>query len=126
MKIPFPALCPRSRKYEPGDYPTKRFRSLSGASTTRLYGSQPSDATLDLDFVTDDAGAAALVACHDAARGGAHVLDLPARVWEGMGPDLVDQMPSHLSWRWAERPVVDSQIPGRSAVSVRLIATLDA
>ena len=126
MTIQFPALCPRSRKYQPGSYATKRFNTVSGTSTTRLYGSKSFDATLELEFMTDDAGAAALVACYDEAKGSAKVLTLPARVFEGMGPALVDQIPAHLNWRWADRPAVTSQFPGQSTVSAQLIATLDS
>ena len=126
MTIPFPALCPRSRKFQPGNYATKRFNTISGTSQTRLYGSKSFDATLDLEFMTDDDGAAALMACYDAARGAAAVLDLPARVFEGMGPTLIGQMPAHLNWRWADRPQINSEFPGQSTVSIQLIATLDA
>ena len=79
MTIPFPALCPRSRKFQPGSYATKRFATISGTSQTRLYGSKSFDATLELEFMTDDEGAASLVACYDAARGAANVLSLPAK-----------------------------------------------
>ena len=42
------------RQFKAAQFPTKRFTSMSGAGTTRLYGSKGFDATLDLQFLVDD------------------------------------------------------------------------
>ena len=120
----FPAVSPTRRSFTPGEYPTKRFDSISGAGTTRLYGSKAFNATLDLEFLLDDAGTAAVLQSWHDSMGGAKVLTLPATLFEGMnGPE--NQIPSYLNWRWSGMPNVESVLPGRSRIRVLLVATLD-
>jgi hypothetical protein len=126
MTVSFPALCPSRRTYTPGKYPTKRFASLSGAGSTRLYGSKAYDATLELEFAVPDADLADILASWHNSKGGAHQLALPVSLFDGMEYALQIQLPTYLNWRWAEMPSVESLFPGRSRVTVQLIATLDA
>ena len=126
MTVSFPELCPTKRTYTAGLFPTKKFGSISGASTVRLYGSKAYDAELQLSFLVDDLGAQQLLDSWSESRGGFDTLSLPASVFAGVGPDLQDSIPSYLNWRWAETPSVESLLPGRSRVQVKLIATLDA
>ena len=126
MTVAFPALCPSKRTFTPGLYPTKKFGSISGASTVRLYGSKAYDAELQLSFLLDDASTKAVVDSWNASRGGFEDLELPEEVFAGIGPQLQGSIPSYLNWRWAETPSVESLLPGRSRVQVKLIATLDA
>lgn len=122
--IDFPPVSPTKRKFTAGEYPVRRFDSISGAGTTRLYGSKAFNATLILEFVQDDAGTASILKSWNDSFGGAKVLTLPATVFEGMnGPE--EQIPKYLNWRWDKVPVVDSLFPGRSRIQVALIATLD-
>jgi hypothetical protein len=123
--ISFPAVSPTRRSFTPGEYPTKRFDSISGAGTTRLYGSKASNATLDLEFLLDDTNTEALLQSWHDSLGGAKVLTLPATLFEGMnGPE--GQIPNYLNWRWSETPSVESLVPGRSRIRVTLVATLDS
>lgn len=109
----------------PGLYPTRRFTAINGAGKTRLYGNKAFDATLNLEYVlTDDDLALLLKSYHD-SYGSFTALTLGTQVWEGISPTLLAQIPSYLSWRWAETPQVDSLLPGRSRVRIKLIATLD-
>lgn len=126
MTVSFPELCPTRRSYTPGVYPVKKFDSISGASVTRLYGSKAFDATLDLQFILNDASLQLLLESYHQSRGGALAMDLPASVFHGIGADLQDQIPSYLNWRYAETPALESLVPGRTRVQVKLIATLDA
>tara|TARA_R110001592_G_scaffold71021_7_gene217336 strand:+ start:3223 stop:3597 length:375 start_codon:yes stop_codon:yes gene_type:complete len=122
--IDFPSVSPTKRKFTPGEYPVRRFDSISGAGTTRLYGSKAFNATLDLEFVQDDAGTASILKSWNDSLGGAKILTLPATVFEGInGPQ--DQIPTYLNWRWGKVPVVNSLFPGRSRIQVALVATLD-
>lgn len=125
MTTAFPALCPTRRSYTPGEYATKRFTSISGAGTTRLYGSRAFDAALDLEFSLSDADAELVLQCWHASRGAAGELTLPDKVFEGASKGLQNQIPRYLTWRWAETPQVESVLPDRSRVRVRLVATLD-
>ncbi len=123
--INFPAVSPTRRSFTPGEYPTKRFDSISGAGTTRLYGSKASNATLDLEFLLDDTNTEAVLQSWHDSLGGAKVLTLPATLFEGMnGPE--GQIPNYLNWRWSETPSVESLVPGRSRIRVTLVATLDS
>ena len=126
MSVQFPAVCPTRRSFTPGEYPTKQYSSISGASVTRLYGNRAFDAQMSLDFVLGDAETAAVLASWHESKGGAYVLDLPDSVFAGASEDLKNEIPSYLKWRWAEMPSVESLFPGRSRVQAKLTATLDA
>jgi len=126
MTVSFPALCPTRRSYTPGSYATKKFNGINGASVVRLYGSKPYDAQMQLTFITDDADTKALIDSWNASYGGFDDLDLPSSVFAGMGAGLDGAIPSYLNWRWADTPSVESLLPGRSRVQVKLVATLDA
>ncbi len=123
--IQFPALRPTSRTYTPGTFPTKRFVSVSGAGTTRIYGSKSSEARLQLQFVLGDEDVRLLVDCWHDAKGDYTPLALSSSVFTGVGEDLLGGIPTYLNWRWAEPPSVESLFPGRSRVTVNLLATLD-
>ena len=123
--IDFPTLSPTRRRFTPGEYPIKRFDSISGAGVTRLYGSKAFNATLDLEFLLDDTGTAAVLQSWHDSMGGAKVLTLPTELFEGMnGPE--GQIPNYLNWRWSQVPSVQSVLPGRSRIRASLVATLDS
>ena len=123
--IDFPAVSPTRRSFTPGEYPIKRFDSISGAGVTRLYGSKAFNATLNLEFLLDDTGTAAVLQSWHDSMGGAKVLTLPTELFEGMnGPE--GQIPNYLNWRWAQVPSVQSIVPGRSRIQASLVATLDS
>lgn len=122
MATAFPPLRPISRSYDPGQFPLKRFNSMNGAGVTRLYGNVPFDATLRLQFIVNDQQLESITTCYQAARGGYNDLVLPDDVFSGMNKDY---FPSHLQWRWAETPAVESIQGDLSQVTVSLIATLE-
>lgn len=117
---------PTRRSFAPGQYATKRFNSISGAGTTRLYGSKAFDATLEMSFLLNDADVCTVMKCWDDAYGSYDILTLPPEFFVGAGPVLDCTIPSYLNWRWAEAPSVESILPGRSRVQINLVATLDA
>lgn len=128
MATSFAALntCgPTKRTFTPGAYATKRFTSISGAGSTRLYGSKASDARLQLSFLLDDADTCAVLKCWDEAKGTYDTIDLPDQFLAGSSPILDCGVPTYLNWRWADPPSVESLLPGRSRVQINLIATLD-
>ena len=128
MAISFGALTtcgPTSRAFEPGQFATKRFSSISGAGSTRLYGSKAFDATMQLSFLLDDADTCAFLKCWDDAKGDYDTLILPAEFFDGASSVLDCAIPDYLNWRWAEAPSVESVLPGRSRVQANFIATLD-
>jgi hypothetical protein len=117
---------PTKRTFSPGSYATKRFSTISGAGTTRLYGSKGFDATLRMTFLLNDDDTCAVLECWHDARGTYDVLGLPEEFLAGAGPTLDCGVPDYLNWRWAEAPSVESILPGRSRVQINLVATLDA
>tara|TARA_R100000951_G_scaffold105312_1_gene99037 strand:+ start:2947 stop:3327 length:381 start_codon:yes stop_codon:yes gene_type:complete len=125
MAVSFPSLTPTQRTYTVGEYPTKRFNSISGAGTTRLYGSKAFDAVLDLRFSVNDADLAKILECFNSAYGPGTELNLPQNIFNGMSSALQAQIPNYVNWRWQETPQVRSVFNDRSSVTVKLIGTLD-
>ena len=128
MTTSFAALTtcgPTSRSFKPGQFATKRFTSISGAGTTRLYGSKAFDATLQMSFLLDDADTSAFLNCWNDAKGDYDTVYLPATFYSGASSVLDSAIPDYLKWRWAEAPSVESLFPGRSRVQANFIATLD-
>ena len=121
----FPSICPVSRRFKAAEFPTKRFTSISGAGTTRLYGSKGFDATLDVQFLVDDDNLVAIVDNWETSMGTYLPVTLPDSVITGNG-DLLDELvPDYLEWHWAEPPTVESVNLGLHRVTVNLIAHLE-
>ena len=117
----FPALTPTSRRVTQGQYAVKRFISIAGTGTTRAYGSQPFNASLDLEFANiPDVDALAIVNCYEAARGSTQAINLPTQLWSGMNKALVNQLQRDYAWRFAEQPQLTSGAPGISSIVVKL------
>lgn len=125
MTVDFPSIAPTARNYTAGDFPTKRFTSISGAGTTRLYGSKAYDVSLNLEFVLDDADLTSVLACYEESKGSAYALSLPSAIFDGMSSALQATIPDHVTWRWAGTPQVESLFTDRSRVRVNLVGTLD-
>ena len=123
---PLTTCGPTKRTFKPARFATKRFASISGAGTTRLYGSKAFDATLQMSFLLTDADTCAFLKCWDDAKGDYDTLNLPAEFFVGASAVLDCGIPDYLNWRWAEAPSVESLLPGRSRVQANFIATLDS
>ena len=117
---------PTKRTFVPGQYATKRFASISGAGTTRLYGSKAFDAQLRITLLLNDEDTCTVLKCWDDAYGTYDTIELPEEFLAGSSPILDCGVPEYLNWRWAEAPSVESILPGRSRVQINLVATLDA
>lgn len=131
MPINFPRIRPSSRTFTPPRWPTNATRSQSGVTSTRLWGSKPSDATLALgyDNITDDR-AARFLAVHHAAKGPTLELTLSPEVFTGMSAKLHAELAAlatqGLRWFFPENdpPRISSVKPGISSVQVNLIGQL--
>jgi hypothetical protein len=117
----FPALSPTSRSVTQGQYAVKRFNSIAGTGTSRIYGSQPFNSQLSLQFdnISDDQ-ALLITNAYEAARGSKEVLTLPPEVWAGMADTLKVRLQRDYSWRFAEAPGITSGAPGFSSITVKL------
>ena len=123
---PLDTCGPTRRSFRPGKFPTKRTTSISGAGTTRIYGSKATEAQLQMTFMVNDGDLNTILKCWDDALGEYYILELPAVFFEGAGSLLDAGVPEYLNWRWADAPSVESLFPGRSRVQVNFTATLDA
>ena len=121
----FPSICPVRREFKAAEFPTKRFTSISGAGTTRLYGNKAFDATLRLEFTADDASTQAIINNWYDSMGGYLPLVLPETAYAGQSELLDAVVPDYLEWHWETAPTVSAVQPNLSRVQVNLIAHLE-
>lgn len=123
MSVPFPAIRPASRQYQPPAVPITETRSDAGLTFRRRRGSLAVDASLALRFDARPAADWEAVEAAWLASGcGMTELDLPAEVWApGAAPDLPG-----LQWRFVpDRPPQKAQerdLRGRVGITVELRA----
>lgn len=123
MTTAFPNIKPSSRDIQPGQFPVKRFTTIAGTGFTRLYGSQPFNASIDLAFQNiGDAAVQSILDAFEAAYGATDDLALPELLWDGVSDRLRERLERDYLWRFAQQapPQVRSVRRGISTVSVRL------
>jgi len=122
----FPTLQPTSRDFSPGDWPIKRFNSQSGAEVRILYGSQRTNAKISLGYDNiSDANAQLFLDDYAAQIGTLRTFDLPAAVrtgWSGSAGSI--DAPTGTKWRYESEPAVRAVRPGRSSVTVNMVAVI--
>jgi hypothetical protein len=124
MSVPFPPeLSPTKRSFQQGRWPTKRFVSMNGSSTTRIYGDHSTEASLDLEFLVDDNAMESILACFRRAEGAYQEVVLTDAMFDGTSNSV---FPDYLKWHWVEAPAVSSVQPDLSRVTVKLIGLLEA
>ena len=117
----FPAIRPTSRSVTQGQYAVKRFTSISGTGSTRIYGSQPFGAKLTLEFGNiSDENTLLIVQAYENAYGNKNSLSLPSEIWDGMDSQLRLKLERDYLWRFFKQPQITSGRPGRSSISVTL------
>lgn len=131
MPVTFPSIEPTARSFSAPRWQTTTNVSQSGVTTRRLWGSRPSRAELVLRFgnIADTATSDILSAWHS-AKGPTTDLTLPSVLFNGASATLTNWLNTSstgagMKWYFAdEPPTVESVAPGRSNVSVRLVAEL--
>lgn len=122
----FPTLTPTSREFTPGSWPIKSYNSQSGAEVRILYGSQRTNAKLSLGYENvTDANAQLFVDDFAANIGTLRTFTLPSAVrngWSGSAATL--DAPPGTKWRYEGEPQLRSVRPGRSSVTVNLVAVI--
>ena len=98
-----PALHPKSRNYTPGVFATKRYESLSGAGSTRLYGSKPFDSKLSLEFECGDEEVQMFFNSWYSRYGDYKHLNLPEAYFAGMPKGI---FACGLEWHWDSEPKI--------------------
>jgi hypothetical protein len=108
----FPSIKPTTRSFSLGDYPSKTYRSLSGAIFKRAFGNRQTGYTLDLTFrnigdtseLRTHSGTAKEIMDHYTDVDGTFKsFTLPARVFEGMDNGV---MHSHLKCKASSQALV--------------------
>ena len=122
----FPTLTPTSREFTPGAWPIKNYNSQSGAEIRILYGSQRTNAKLGLSYENvTDANAQLFVDDFNSNIGTLRTFTLPSATrngWNGSAATL--DAPPGTKWRYEGEPQVRSVRPGRSSVTVSLVAVI--
>jgi hypothetical protein len=125
----FPSIRPTGRSYAPGQFPTKIYRGLSGATVKRIFGNRSFGHSIELEFANITDANVRLILDHYYARGGNYTrFALPNEIFSGMSASLraVVQAPHpNILWEYAQPPQVESVFNGRSTVTVSLIGELD-
>jgi hypothetical protein len=122
--MPFPNLKPTSRAFDAGDYPIKTFQSQSGVETRILYGSRRTGAQLSLSFDNiSDTDANAFVTHFDETKGTYSTFSLAGNTTSGWTPGTINAGTGN-NWRYSGPPEISSVRPGRSSVTVKLVAVL--
>ena len=124
----FPSIRPTGRSYSPGQFPTKTYRGLSGATVKRVFGNRSFGHGIDLQFENiSDVNTKAILDHYYGQFGNHARFTLPDEVFSGTSSELksVLQAPTNILWEYAEPPQVESVFNGRSTVTVRLIGELD-
>jgi hypothetical protein len=118
----FSLTCPRSLGITPGAHPTKTYRSISGASRTRLFGSQPVGPTIRASFLCTSAEAAQVVKDYHATRSGALPIELDPALFTGHEAIAAALPP--LKW-YMQMPDINPQFRDRVELSVEFEGRLE-
>lgn len=121
----FPDICPVSRQFNAGKFPTRRFNSISGAGTTRIYGSKAFDSSLQLEFIVDNETAGRIFDLYYESFGSLKQIFLPPGVLSN--DEVLENKlnPEYLEWRWEREPSIQSVQPNLSRVTVNLVGRLE-
>jgi hypothetical protein len=122
----FPTLTPTSREFSPGAWPIKNYNAQSGAEIRILYGSQRTNAKLGLSYENvTDANAQLFIDDFNSNIGTLRTFTLPSAAqngWNGSAETL--DAPPGTKWRYESEPQIRSVRPGRSSVTVNLVAVI--
>jgi hypothetical protein len=122
----FPTLTPTSREFSPGAWPIKNYNAQSGAEIRILYGSQRTNAKLGLSYENvTDANAQLFIDDFNSNIGTLRTFTLPSATrngWNGSAETL--DAPLGTKWRYESEPQIRSVRPGRSSVTVNLVAVI--
>lgn len=124
----FPKIKPSGRSFTLGAFPTKVYRSLSGATVKRSFGNRAFGYQLNLDFTNiEDWQTEQLVDHYTNTAGGFTRFTLPADLFAGFRSTTLQgkvQAPTQIQWEYAGPPEVTSTFPNRSNVQIQLSGEL--
>lgn len=128
--MPYPALRPTSRSYDPGNWPIRTYNAQSGVEIRLLYGSKRYNLRLSLTYANiADTKAVEFLTHFDETTGtfSTFTFSTSARIaiydgWKGSDGALAP--PLGVDWRYESAPRVESVRPGISTVTVSLIGVI--
>jgi hypothetical protein len=123
----YPTLVPTSRSYDPGDWPVKKYNTLSGAEVRIRYGNQRSSAKLSLSYSNiSDASAESFLTHYYEVEGSFRKFAVSSQVstgWTG-SRNALSPGGTNAAYRYASAPQITSVRPGISSVTVELIGVI--
>jgi hypothetical protein len=123
----FPALKPTARSFQPGQYPVKTYRAMSGAVVRRSFGNKPFGYTLELEFANiPEATVSTIIDHYNGQQGGTLGFAIASEILAGYSITLQNKTiyASGIEWLYADPPSVSSVIKGISTVTVKLIGEM--
>jgi hypothetical protein len=123
VPVTFPSIVPSQREFTLGQFPTKTYRALSGATVKRSFGSRPSGYRLTLVFQNiRDSITKQLLDHYETTGGGFARFELPAAVFSGMSVELrgLIRDPDGIRWEYTGPPAVQSIFSDISTVTIEL------
>ena len=129
-QLPYPTLTPSSRSIAIGDYPIKKYNAMDGAEIRILYGSEDTNATMQLTYknITDDL-ASEFIRHFRSTKGTFERFPVAQEIYDGwdgdttVGPDQIFRG-EKARWRHQKPPTIASVRPGISTVQISLITVL--
>ena len=119
----FPLECPRSLRVSDGSHPTRTYRTQSGATRTRLFGSLAVGTTISGEWLCTDAQAAQVTAMWYATYSGAQPITLPPEMFRG-AEETYNSLPAHLKW-YMKEPQKTVEFKGHVTLTVEFEGRLE-
>lgn len=127
----FPSYTPTSRRFTPGVYPQKTYRSLSGIVARRTFGNSPYGAKLELEYSNvPDATVNALLDHYHSQTASNRRFRLSANITAGMSTAVAGEVTGltadrgNLRWEYEQPPQVESIRPGIYRINVSLLGEI--
>jgi hypothetical protein len=127
----FPSFTPTARRYTPGVYPQKTFRTLSGVTVRRTFGNSPYGAQLELQYENvPDATVDAFLDHYHSQTASNSRFRLSDNVTAGMSSALTAEVTSYtanrgnLRWEYEKPPEVQSVRPGIYTITITLLGEI--
>lgn len=128
--MPYPALRPTSRSFDPGNWPVRTYNSQSGVEIRLLYGSKRYNLRLELTYANiSDSSAAQFLTHFDETTGTFSTFTFStsalAAVYDGWRASVSAlSPPAGVNWRYESAPRVENVRPGISTVTVSLVGVI--
>ena len=121
----FPTLAPTARTFDPGDWPVKKYNSMSGAEVRIRYGNKRFNAKLSLQYNNiADKSADDFLTHYESQFGTYKAFTVPTQVLSGWTGNNYIPNQSVMKFRYSKAPSVVSVRPGVSSVSVELTGVI--